>query len=183
MSGAAAARKPQLILIAAVARNGTIGHDNELLWRLPEDARYFRAQTTGCPVIMGRRTWDSVPERFRPLPGRVNIVVTRQHGWSGAGAVVAHSLDEALLAAADADKVFVIGGVALYAAALPRADELLLTELHADFEGDIHFPAWDRRQFSEVSRETHQAAAPNSFSFDFVRYRRSAAATVSAASA
>ncbi|MBI5258415.1 MAG: dihydrofolate reductase [Burkholderiales bacterium] len=161
-----------LALIAAVARNGAIGHGNQLLWRLPEDMRHFRAQTMGCPVIMGRKTWDSVPERFRPLPGRQNIVVTRQPQWSAPGALVVHTLDEALAAAADAPRVFVIGGGELYAAALPRVDELVLTEIDADFTGDIHFPAWDRNAFTEQQRERHHAAAPNDFDFSFVTYRR-----------
>lgn len=164
--------KPELVLIAAVARDGSIGHGNQLLWHLPEDARWFRQQTTGCPVIMGRKTWDSLPERFRPLPGRANIVVTRQRGWSAAGAITAHGLDEALAAAGAALRVFVIGGADLYAAALPRADELLLTEIDADFDGDTRFPDWNRSEFTETQRETHRAAPPNDFGFAFVRYRR-----------
>jgi dihydrofolate reductase len=160
-----------VVLIAAVARNRVIGHGNELLWRLPEDARWFRAQTLGCPVVMGRKTWDSLPERFRPLPGRLNLVITRQPGWQAPGAVVASSLDAAL-AAAQAAKVFVIGGAEVYAAALPRADELVLTEIDADFDGDAKFPAWDREAFTEVERECHHAAPPNDFDFSFVRYRR-----------
>jgi dihydrofolate reductase len=163
---------PRLALIAAVARNGTIGGDNRLLWRLPEDARFFRAQTLGCPVIMGRRTWESLPERFRPLPGRINIVVTRQAGWSAPGAVTAPDLDAALTAASAAPRVFVIGGAELYAAALPRADELVLTEIDADFDGGARFPAWDRSDFVETSRERHHAAPPNDFDFSFVTYRR-----------
>lgn len=164
--------RPRLALIAAVARNGTIGHDNHLLWHLPEDARFFRAQTLGCPVIMGRKTWESLPERFRPLPGRVNIVLTRQHGWQAAGAVVAHELDDALAAAGAVQRVFVIGGADLYAAALPRADELVLTEIEADFHGDTSFPRWDRTLFREAWRERHHAAPPNGFDFSFVRYER-----------
>jgi dihydrofolate reductase len=164
--------RPRLALIAAVARNGTIGHDNRLLWHLPEDARFFRAQTLGCPVIMGRKTWESLPERFRPLPGRVNIVLTRQRGWHAPGAVVAHELDEALAAAGAVQRVFVIGGADLYAAALPRADELVLTEIEADFHGDTSFPSWDRTLFRESWRERHYAAPPNGFAFSFVRYER-----------
>jgi dihydrofolate reductase len=161
-------------VIAAVARNGVIGHDNELLWRLPEDARWFRAQTLGCPVVMGRKTWDSLPERFRPLPGRLNVVITRQPAWSAPGAQAASSLQAALAAAqaVQPTKVFVIGGAEVYAAALPLADELVLTEIEADFEGDSRFPAWDRHAFAEVERERHQAAPPNHFAFSFVRYRR-----------
>jgi dihydrofolate reductase len=165
-------RRPEIALIAAVARNGAIGHGNTLLWRLPEDGRWFRAQTTGCPVIMGRKTWDSLPERFRPLPNRTNIVVTRQRDWSAPGAVTTHSLDEAIAAAGTAPRLFVIGGAELYAAALPIADELVLTELDADFEGDIHFPAWDRSLFVETERQVQHAAPPNDFDFAFVRYRR-----------
>ena len=172
----AAVNPTELVLIAAVARNDVIGHDNHLLWRLPEDMAHFRRSTQGCTVIMGRRTWDSLPDRFRPLPGRHNIVVTRQRNWSAPGASVAHSLDDALsqaLASADkAARVFVIGGAELYASALPRADTLLLTEIDADFDGDVRFPSWDRAAFDEPSRERHQAVAPNHFAFDFVRYAR-----------
>jgi len=159
-------------VIAAVARNGVIGHDKALLWRLPEDQQYFRRVTLGHPVIMGRRTWDSLPERFRPLPGRRNIVVTRQAGWQAAGAEAAHSLEQALSMAQEAARVFVIGGGELYAAALARADELLLTEIDRDYEGDVSFPAWDRSAFTEVAREVHHAAAPNDFDFAFVTYQR-----------
>ena len=165
-------RHPEIALIAAVARNGTIGHGNALLWRLPEDGRWFRAQTTGCPVIMGRKTWDSLPERFRPLPNRTNIVVTRQRDWSAAGALVTHDLAEAIAAAGAVPRLFVIGGAELYAAALPIADELVLTEIDADFDGDTRFPAWDRSRFVETERQRHHAAPPNDFDFSFVRYRR-----------
>ena len=170
----AGAHRPEVALIAAVARNGAIGRDNQLLVRLPEDGRWFRAQTSGCPVIMGRKTWDSLPERFRPLPNRTNIVVTRQRGWSASGALATHSLDEAIAAAGVVPRLFVIGGAELYAAALPIADELVLTELDADFEGDVHFPAWDRGQFIETERQRHHAEPPNDFDFAFVRYRRRA---------
>lgn len=159
-------------LIAIVARNGVIGHQNALLWRLPEDQQYFRRVTTGHPVIMGRRTWDSLPERFRPLPGRRNIVVTRQAGWQAAGAEAAHSLEQALSMAQGAARIFVIGGAELYAAALPRADELLLTEIDRDYEGDVSFPTWDRNAFDEVARDPHRAAPPNDFDFAFVTYQR-----------
>jgi dihydrofolate reductase len=167
-----AAGRPQLTLIAAVARNGVIGHDNALLWQLPEDLRHFRAATTGHPVIMGRKTWDSLPARFRPLPGRRNIVVTRQAGWHAEGAETAASPDAALALLAGVPKAFVIGGAGLYAAMLPLADELLLTEIDRDFDGDTVFPAWDAEAFVETRRETHVAAAPNHFGFAFVSRRR-----------
>ncbi|WP_088284090.1 dihydrofolate reductase [Ideonella sp. A 288] len=162
----------RLALIAAVARNGVIGHDNQLLWRLPEDLKHLRARTMGCPVVMGRKTWDSLPPKFRPLPGRHNIVVTRQAGWQAEGATVAHSLAEALTAAGDVPRVWVIGGAELYAAAMPLADELALTEIDADFTGDVHFPPWVRDHFTELSRVRHRAAPPNDFDYSFVDYRR-----------
>jgi len=165
----------KLALIAAVARNGTIGRGNTIPWRLPEDLQHLRRVTMGCPVIMGRKTWDSLPTRFRPLPGRRNIVVTRKPAWRAEGAEAVPSLDAALALAAGADKAFVIGGSELYAAALPSADELVLTEIERDFEGDVYFPAWDRALFREAERSRHRAAAPNDFDFAFATYLRTAA--------
>ena len=162
----------KLSLIAAVARNGVIGRGNALLWRLPEDLRHFRQATLGCPVVMGRRTWDSLPAAFRPLPGRRNLVVTRDRRWQAAGAEAVHSLDEALQRVADAPQVFVTGGAELYAQALPHADELLLTEIDRDFEGDVRFPAWDRAAFVETAREARHAGPPNDFDYAFVSYSR-----------
>ncbi len=156
-----------LSLIAAVARNGAIGKDNTLLWRLPEDLKFFKRTTLGCPVIMGRKTWDSIG---RPLPGRRNIVVTRNTAWRAEGAEVCHDLDSALVATANAPKVFVIGGGELYAQSLPLADELVLTEVDADFEGDTFFPEWDRGAFTEVSRESHLSEA--GWAYHFVVRRR-----------
>jgi dihydrofolate reductase len=166
--------KPELVLIAAVARNGVIGDGNQLLWHLPEDARHFRDSTRGHPVIMGRKTWDSVPARFRPLPGRRNLVVTRQPAWQAAGAEALPSLEAALQAVAGAPRAFVIGGAGLYAEALPLADELLLTEIDRDFEGEISFPAFNRQDWDVAAREVQHAEAPNDFDFAFVRYRRRA---------
>jgi dihydrofolate reductase len=169
----------KVALIAAVARNGVIGHDNELLWRLPEDMQFFKRATTGHPVIMGRKTWDSIPARFRPLPGRTNIVMTRQAGWQAEGAVAVHTLEDALEAALESAaanphgiRAYVIGGAELYALAIPHADEMVLTEIDRDFEGDARFPHWPRDEFVEISRERHHAAAPNDFDFAFVGYRR-----------
>ena len=114
----------RLNLIYAQAANRVIGRNNQLPWHLPEDLAHFKRTTLGQPVIMGRKTWDSLPERFRPLPGRHNIVVTRQPQWQAPGATVAHQLGTALSAAGDVPRLFVIGGAELYAAALPLADEL-----------------------------------------------------------
>jgi dihydrofolate reductase len=164
----------KLTLVAAVARNGVIGRDNDMPWRLPEDLKHFRRVTLGAPVIMGRRTWDSLPAAFKPLPGRRNVVITRNPGWQAEGAEAAASLQEALQRLAAAPAAFVVGGAQLYAQALPLADELVLTEIDRDFEGDTRFPAYDRTAFTEVARETHRAAPPNDFDFAFVTYRRQA---------
>ena len=173
----------KVAIIAAVARNGVIGHDNELLWKLPEDMAFFKRTTFGNPVIMGRKTWESIPPRFRPLPGRTNIVVTRQAGWHADGAQVAHGFEEALELALESVapnphglRAFVIGGAELYALALPHADELVLTEIDRDYVGSARFPEWPRNHFVETAREKHHAAAPNDFDFDFVDYRRTHAA-------
>lgn len=162
----------ELVLIAAVARNGAIGRDGRLPWHLPEDLAHFRRHTQGCPVIMGRKTWDSLPPRFRPLPGRRNLVLTRQRGLTLPGAEPCVSLDEALARVAGAATVYVIGGAQLYAEALPRADRLLLTEVEQEAEADAFFPAWRHQDFDEIQRERHRAAAPNLFEFSFVTYQR-----------
>jgi dihydrofolate reductase len=157
-------------LVAAVACGGVIGRHNAIPWRIPEDAQRFRALTMGHPVVMGRRTWDSLPDRFRPLPGRRNVVITRNVTWHGEGAERAGSLDDALRLLDGVPQVFVIGGGELYAEALPLADQLLLTEIDADVEGDTWFPPWDRAAFEEESREQHVSA--NGTPFAFVTYVR-----------
>jgi dihydrofolate reductase len=162
--------KTILSVIASVARNGGIGKGNELLWRESADLKRFRAVTMGCPVIMGRRTWESLPARFRPLPGRRNIVVTRDRAWRVEGADAADSLDAALALARPAPKAFVIGGAQLYALALPRADELMLTEIDADLDADTFFPVWDRAAFVQTSREDHVSA--QGLPYRFATYQR-----------
>ncbi len=164
----------ELVLIAAVARNGAIGRDNDLVFGDPADQKHFRAATMGCPVIMGRKTWDSLPERFRPLPGRRNVVVTRQKGWQAEGAERAGGLADALALTAQSPKVFVMGGGELYALALPKADTLLLTEVEADLPGDTFFPTWDRDAFSREDLASHQTAG--GLHFHMRRYRRKAPA-------
>jgi dihydrofolate reductase len=160
---------PPLALIAAVARNGAIGKDNQLLWHLPEDMKFFRETTRGATVIMGRKTWESLPERFRPLPGRRNIVVTRQADYVAPGAEIAAGLEPALCLAGDA-RTFVIGGAELYSLALPRADALVLTEVDVAPEADAFFPPVARDVWEECSREP--GVSENGLHFAFVRYRR-----------
>ena len=157
-------------LVAAVARNGVIGRAGGLPWQIPEDLGRFRELTTGHAVVMGRRTWDSLPERFRPLPGRRNVVVTRNEAWREPGAERAASLENALELLGGEERVFVIGGGELYIEALPLADELQLTEVDADVDGDTHFPGWDREEFSEESREAGVSAS--GLPYAFVTYRR-----------
>ena len=163
-----------LVLIAAVARNGVIGRAGGLPWHLSADMAHFRDTTRGCPVVMGRRTWDSLSPRYKPLPGRANIVVSRRAGWTAEGAQVAPSLPAALRLAqlrVDATRrVFVIGGAQLYREAMPQADVLELTEVQAEVDGDTQFPFWDRAAFDEVRRVPQ--AAEEGLAFDFVTYRK-----------
>jgi dihydrofolate reductase len=170
MSPASAVATPEVVLVAAVARNGVIGRGNDLVFRDPADHKHFRELTWGHPVVMGRRTWESLPERFRPLPGRRNVVVSRNPQLHCVGAETVTSLEEALALLQAAPRVCVIGGGQLYAQALPLASGLELTEVHADLDGDTHFPAWDRGAFDEVSRLPQTSAAGPGF--DFVSYRR-----------
>jgi dihydrofolate reductase len=163
----------KLSLIAAVSRNGAIGRDNDLLWKESADRKHFVATTRGHAVVMGRRTWESLPPRFRPLPGRRNIVVTRSAGFDAPGAETADSLQTALLRLQAQPQVFVIGGAQLYAQALPRADELVLTEIDAAFDGaDTFFPDFDRSRFVEMAREPRVAADGTRYAF--VTYQRGA---------
>jgi dihydrofolate reductase len=164
----------RISIVAAIARGRVIGRDNAIPWRIPEDARRFRAITMGHPVVMGRRTWDSLPARYRPLPGRRNVVLSRDPDWRASGAERAGSLDEALRLVDGAARVFVIGGADVYSAALPVADDLLLTEIDADVDGDTVFPPFDVAQYEETSRErlVSDAGVPLSF----VTYSRRASA-------
>lgn len=139
-------------LVVAQADNGVIGRNGALPWRIPQDMRRFRALTMGKPCVMGRKTWDSLPKK--PLPGRDNIVVTRDPNFAAAGASVVHSLDEAL--AREAEEICVIGGAELYSAALPRATRIHLTEVHAQVQGDTRLPQFDRAVWRETAREEHQ---------------------------
>jgi len=159
----------KLNLIFARAANGVIGINNTLPWHLPEDLAHFKRTTLGCPVIMGRKTWDSLPPKFRPLPGRLNVVVTRQTHWQAEGALRAHSLTEACdLCPADSD-AWVIGGADIYAQALPLASTAVVTEIDAAYEGDAFAPQFDP-QWREIARELHVSS--NGLTFSFVTYRR-----------
>jgi dihydrofolate reductase len=157
--------EPRLYLVAAVAANGIIGANGILPWLLPEDLAHFKRLTLGHPVIMGRRTWESLKG---PLPGRDNIVVTRTPGYEAPGAAVASSLEAALALCLDEPVAFVIGGSRLFAESLPLAAGLVMTEIDRDFEGDTRFPDYDRSRWKETQRERHVAA--DGTKFDFVLY-------------
>ncbi len=160
-----------LALIAAVAANGVIGDGNRLPWRLPDDLRHFRALTTGHTVIMGRKTWESLAG---PLPGRQNIVVTRDPHYAAAGAEVAATLDAALALARLPPPAFCIGGGLLYRAALPRATLLYLTEIDRDFDGDATFPPFDRAEWPQTHGEPRRGDGPEAFTYRFVTRERRA---------
>lgn len=159
----------QLSLIAAVAANGVIGADNQLLWHLPADMQHFRELTAGHVVIMGRKTWESLPEKFRPLPKRRNLVISRNAAYAAPGAEVFTSLAAAVAACADAPRAYVIGGGEIYTQAMPLAQCLELTELHQAFDGDAFFPAVNADEWQAIHRDCR---SDNGIDFDFVTYER-----------
>ena len=167
----------QLNLIYARARNGVIGIQGKLPWHLPEDLAHFKRTTLGCPVIMGRKTWDSLPPKFRPLPGRTNVVVSRQSDWQAEGALPANDMLEALsicehmsmILEPTPEQVWVIGGAQIYAEALPLAKRIVVTEIDADFEGDAFAPQLGA-EWQETAREAH--ISKTGLPFSFVTYVR-----------
>ena len=159
--------RTRIYLIAAVAKNGVIGANGKLPWHLPEDLKHFKRLTLNHPIIMGRRTWESLR---KPLPDREHIVISRKPGFAAPGASVAASLEGAVALCAGEPVVFVIGGAEVYAAALPLADGLVLTEIDRDYEGDTRFPDWDREAWRVSQKETHASAG--GVRFDFVLYER-----------
>lgn len=158
-----------IAIIVAVAENAVIGADNGLPWRLPDDLKRFKALSLGKPVVMGRRTFDSIG---RPLPGRTNIVVSRQAGLAIEGAIVARSLDDALVAAGAASEIVVIGGAGIFRQALPRTDTIHLTRVHARVAGDVFFPELDPAKWRETAVEHHAADERHLYAFSFVTLQR-----------
>lgn len=155
----------QVTLVAAVAKNGCIGKDGHLPWHLPEDMKHFKELTTGKVVVMGRKTWESLPEKFRPLPDRKNVVVTRQEGYSvPAGVELTSNLEDYLDLNFD-EEICVIGGAEIYKLAMDRATDLELTEIDKDIEGDVFFPKFNKAEWQEVSREARDG-------FAFVHYQK-----------
>ncbi len=161
-------------IIAALTSNRVIGINNDLPWHLPDDMKYFMQTTKGHTVIMGRKNYDSLPEKFKPLPNRLNIVVTRQKGFKAPGCTVVHSLDEAIAAAKKSgDKEgFNIGGAELFTLGLAHADRLYLTEIQTELNGDTYFPEFNNSEWVETSRTHHPADERHAYAFDFVVYDR-----------
>ncbi len=155
---------PRIHMIFARAANGVIGKNGVMPWHLPEDLAHFKRHTLGWPVIMGRKTWDSLPPRFRPLPGRTNIVITRQTDWAAPGATVASGLDAALQLCAASDEAWVIGGAQIYRQAEPLAERIEVTHIDQDFEGDAYAPPLGA-SWHETAREDHVSAGGLKFSF------------------
>ena len=160
--------RPIVSLVAAVARNGVIGRDNGLAWHLSSDLKRFKALTMGKPMLMGRRTWDSIG---RPLPGRRTLVLTRDRAFGAEGVEVVHDW-ESTLAAASGSELMVVGGAEIYTLTLPQADRLYLTEVAAEPEGDVRFPSFDRARFRETLREAHPAGPRDEHAFAFVDWER-----------
>ena len=161
----------RISLIIAVAQNGAIGHENQLIWHLPDDLKQFKRLTTGHPIIMGRKTFESIG---KPLPNRTSIVITRSKNWAFEGVIVVHSVEEALEVAGQTgtDEAFVIGGAEIYRLTLPIANKIYLTEVKADFEGDAHFVIPNLEDWQEVSRAPHAVDEKHTIAFDFVELVR-----------
>lgn len=160
----------EIVIIVAVAQNRVIGKDNRLIWNIPEDMAHFKALTAGHTVLMGRKTWESLPPRFRPLPGRRNIVISRQPDYAAPGAELAHSLDSALTLAASDETVFVIGGADIYRQTLPLAKRLEITEVELSPDGDSWFPEIPADEWLLIAKE--RPAKQNETLFSFLTYQR-----------
>lgn len=160
---------PNLSIIAALADNRVIGRDNKLPWHMPADLAHFKRLTMGKPIIMGRRTWESLPGL---LPHRTHLVVTRDRDYEAQGALVAHSLADVITLASDVPEMMVVGGANLYAQALPLATRMYLTYVHQHVDGDTRFPDYEAGEWEEVSRTRHAADERNPFDYSFVEMQR-----------
>jgi len=161
-------------LIAAVSKNFVIGKDNDLPWHLPDDMKFFMQTTKGHHCIMGRKNYDSIPEKFRPLPNRTNIVVTRQKGFKAPGCIVVNSIEKALEISTNNGEAetFIIGGAEIYRQGLSITQRMYLTEIDAEIKGDTYFPEFDKAHWKEIKREHHTADAKHAHAFDFVIYEK-----------
>jgi dihydrofolate reductase len=162
-------RPPVISLIVAMAQNGVIGRGNALPWRLPRDLKRFKAFTLGKPILMGRKTFESIG---RPLPGRANLVLTRDRSWFAAGVIVVHSVEEALGQASGSDELVAIGGAEIYRLVLPLARRIYLTHVQADVPGDTFFPAFDPSQWADLECSMHPADDEHAYPLTFVTLER-----------
>jgi dihydrofolate reductase len=163
------AGQPLISLIVAMAQNGVIGRDNSLPWRLPDDLKRFRAFTLGKPILMGRKTFESIG---RPLPGRINLVLTRDRSWYAEGVIAVHSVEEALTQAGSSDELVAIGGAEIYRLVLPFARRIYLTHVHADVPGNITFPEFDSTQWADVEYASQPADDEHAYPLTFVTLER-----------
>lgn len=161
-------------MIAALSKNRVIGKNNDLPWKLPDDMKFFMEKTKGHHVIMGRKNYDSIPRKFKPLPDRTNIVVTRQKQFDAPGCIVVDALEKGLAIAEENNEpeTFVIGGAEIYRLGLPYANKLYLTEIEAEIQGDTYFPSFDRNEWIETSRVHHSNDERHAYGFDFVLYEK-----------
>jgi dihydrofolate reductase len=157
-------------LIVAVGDDNVIGKDNALIWHLPADMKFFKEKTTGHCIITGRKNYESIPEKFRPLPNRTNIVITRQSDYHAPGAIVVHSLEDALVEAKKTgdDEIFIIGGAEIFKQCLPYTDRIYLTVIHHSFEGDVFFPEINMSEWKEVARVKGPVDEKNKYAHDYI---------------
>lgn len=161
-------KKPVISMIVAMAKNRLIGQDNQMPWHLPDDLKYFKAQTLNKPILMGRKTFESIGAK--PLPKRRNIVITRDKDFQADGVEIFHDLKHALNALQTCDEIMIIGGAQIYQQMLPNAQRLLITEVDIELNGDAYFPEWDHQAWSEVKRQPHSIDEHHAYAFDFVEY-------------
>jgi dihydrofolate reductase len=164
-----------LSIIVAVAENGVIGKDNKLIWSLPADMKFFKEKTSGHVIITGRKNYESIPEKFRPLPNRTNVVITRQKNYHAPGAIIVPSIEEALAYAkehSDKEEVFIIGGAEIFRQIMPLVNRVYLTWVHERFEGDVSFDALSESEWKLVQSERHPADEKHKYPFTFETWER-----------
>jgi len=164
----------RISIIVAVSENNVIGKDNTLIWHLPADMKYFKEKTSGHCIITGRKNYESLPEKFRPLPNRTNIIITRQKEYDAPGAIVVSSLEMAIQKAKEIEtnEIFIIGGGEIFNQSLPMTDRIYLTKIHEHFQGDVYFPELNNDEWKEVDRQDHQIDEKNKYPYSFIVLNR-----------
>ncbi|HLG03107.1 MAG TPA: dihydrofolate reductase [Bacteroidia bacterium] len=164
----------KISIIVAASENNAIGKNNDLLWRLPKDVKFFKEKTMGHCIVTGRKNYESIPARFRPLPGRTNIIITRNRQYEAPGAAIVHSLQEAIGKAKQSGEteLFVIGGGEIFSEVFPQTDVIWYTRVHAQFDADVYFPELDPSEWKETWREEHVADEKHAYGFTFLKYER-----------